>query len=129
MRELLETVRGKVFVHPVTKEPYGRIRIPRAVEKPKSLEGKLYDVLAEDEGGNYFTVAEDGAVWFWDHETDDLLHLSGSIAEFVAHCIDPPPVELDLKRVKSVWIDPAFAKSIGKKVPPDGWIKKPSKPK
>jgi hypothetical protein len=93
------------------------------------LDGKLYDVLAEDVGGNCFTVAGNGAVWFWDHETDDLLLLSSSVAEFVSLCVDPPPVELDPKRVKSVWIDPAFAKSIGKKVPQDGWIKKPSKPK
>jgi hypothetical protein len=129
MRDVLETVRGKVFIHPVSKEPYGRIRIPRAPEKRRALKGKLYDFLAEDEGGNTFTVAEDGAVWFWDHETDDLVHLSSSVSEFVAHCINPPPIELDPKRVKSVWIDPAFAKSIGKKVPPDSWIKKPSKPK
>jgi hypothetical protein len=68
-----------------------------------------------------------GAVWFWDHETDDLLHLSISVEEFVSLCVDPAPVELDPKRVKSVWIDPAFAKPIGKKTPPGGWIKKPSK--
>ena len=129
MRELPETVRRKVFVHPVSKEPYGPIRIPRTLGKPMSLGGKLYDVIAEDEGGNYFVAASDGAVLFWDHETDDLTPLANSLQEFVAQCIAPPPAELDPKRVKSVWIDPAFARSIGKKVPPDGWIRKPSKPK
>lgn len=129
MPDLIETVRGKVFIDPVSKEPYGPIRIPRVPEEPKTLDGKRYDSLAEDVGGNCFTVSEDGAVWFWDHERDDLLHLCNSVSEFVAQCIDPPPVELDPKRVKSVWIDPAFAKSIGKKVPPDGWIKKPPKEK
>jgi hypothetical protein len=43
MRDLLETVRGKVFIHPVSKEPYGPIRTPRAPEKPKILAGKRYD--------------------------------------------------------------------------------------
>jgi len=124
-----ETVRGKVFVHPVSKEPYGPIRIPRTTEQPKILDGKSYDFLAEDAGGNSFTRAEDGAVWFWEHETDGLTRLASSVSEFVAHCIVPPPVELDPKRVKSAWFDPAFAKSIGKKVPADGWIKKPPKSK
>lgn len=129
MQDLLETVRGKVFVHPVSKEPYGPIRIPRVPEEPKTAHGKRYDFIAEDVGGNCFTMAEDGAVWFWDHETQDLTRLSSSVAEFVSLCVDPPPVELDPKHVKSVWIDPAFAKSIGKNVPPDGWVKKPSKSK
>jgi hypothetical protein len=43
--------------------------------------------------------------------------------------VDPPPVELDPNQVKSVWIDPAFAKSLGMKVPGDGWVKKPPKRK
>jgi len=63
---------------------------------------------------------------FWDHETDDLIRLASSISEFVANCVDAPPVESDPAQVKSVWIDPKFAKSIGKRVPKDGWVKKPS---
>jgi hypothetical protein len=67
-------------------------------------------------------------VRFWDYETDDTERLAGSSREFVAHCIEPPAVRLDRKRVKSVWIDPAFAKRIGKRVPADGWVKGKSKP-
>jgi len=93
------------------------------------LDGTSFDAIAEDPCGNYFTTREDGTVWFWDHETDDLVSLASSVLEFVTHCIDPPPVELDPSRVKSVWINPEFAKSRGMKVPEDGWVKKPSKPK
>lgn len=129
MRDLLENIRGKVFTHPVTKKEYGPIRFPLASEKFENLNGRSFDVLAEDPCGNYFTTTEDGAVWFWDYETDDLDHLANSVSEFVLHCIDPAPTELDPNQVKSVWIDPAFAKSLGMKVPEDGWVKKPSKPK
>ncbi len=129
MRLLPETVRDKAFIHPVTKEEYGPIRFPSAPEKFEALDGRSFDVLAEDSCGNYFTVTKNGAVWFWDHETDDLEQLASSVSEFVAHCVDPPPVELDPKQVKSVWVDPTFAKSLGMKVPEDGWVKKPSKPK
>ena len=65
---------------------------------------------------------------FWGHETDDIERPAGSIAEFAAHYIEPPAVRLDPKSVKSVSIDPAFAKPIGKQVPADGWVKKESKP-
>ena len=63
---------------------------------------------------------------FWDHETDDSVRLTDSVTEFVSHCAEPPPVELDAKPVQAVWIDPEFAKSIGKQVPNDGWVKKKS---
>ena len=126
---MLNTVIGKVFLHPVTKDEYGEIRVPTTLDTFSTLDGTRFDVLAEDGCGNCFTMREDGAVWFWDHETDDLIPLASSVAEFVAHCIDPPPVELDPSRVKSAWMDPTFAKSLGKEVPKDGWIKKPAKRK
>jgi hypothetical protein len=77
--------------------------------------------------GTIFTTDENGAVWFWDHETDDMAHLAHSISDFVARCTDPPRVELKPSQEKSAWIDPAFAKSLGMNVPKDGCIKKPSK--
>jgi hypothetical protein len=126
---MLNAVIGKVFLHPVTKTEYGEIRVPTTPTTFSTLDGSSFDALAEDGCGNYFTTTEDGAVWFWDHETDDLIPLASSVAEFVAHCIDPPPVEFDPSRVKSAWMDPTFAKSIGKEVPKDGWIKKPAKRK
>jgi len=80
---ILSTVRGKVFMHPVTKEDYGPIRVPPASTNFSTLDGTSFAALAEDSGGNYFTTREDGAVWFWDHETDDLVSLASSVSEFV----------------------------------------------
>lgn len=129
MADILDTVRGKVFMHPVTKEGYGPIRLLPAPTNFATLDGTSFAALAEDPCGNYLTTTEDGAVRFWDHETDDLVHLASSASEFVTHCVDPPPITVDPSKVKSVWVDPAFAKSLGIKAPEDGWIKKPSKPK
>ena|ERR1700722_2330533 len=129
MADVLNQVLGKVFKHPVTSASYGPIGLPDAPTNFATLDGSSFPVLAEDPCGNCFTMREDGAVWFWDHETDDLVLLANSVAEFVPHCTDPPPVELRPGQVKSVWIDPAFAKSIGMKAPNNGWVKKPSKPK
>jgi hypothetical protein len=126
---MLNTVIGKVFLHPVTKAEYGRIRVSATPATFSTLNGTRFDVLAEDGCGNYFTIRKDGAVWFWDHETDELLCLADSLPEFISHCTDPQPVELHPSQVKSVWINPAFAKSLGKEVPKDGWVKKRSKHK
>jgi len=121
---MLNTVVGKVFLHPVTKTEYGLIRLPSSPTTFSTLDGVSFDVLAEDGCGNYFTTSKDGAVWFWDHETDELAHLAGSIPEFISYCVDPKLVKLRPEQVTSVWIDPQFAKSIGKKVPNEGWVKK-----
>jgi hypothetical protein len=126
---MLDTVIGKVLLHPITKVEYGPIRIPPTPTTFSRLDRTSYDVLAEDESGNSFTKTEDGAVWFWDHETDELVHLASSVSEFVTNCTDPPPIEVNPDRVKSVWIDPNFAKSLGMKVPEDGRVKKRSKGK
>ena len=76
---MLSTVVGKVFLHPITKTEYGRIRVPSSPTTFSTLDGVSFDVLAEDEGGNCFTTSKDGAVWFWDHETDELVRLAGSV--------------------------------------------------
>jgi hypothetical protein len=126
---MLNTVIGKVFLHPVTKVEYGQIRIPPAPTTFSTLDGTSYNALAEDESGNYFTKTKDGTVCFWDHETDELVRLAGSVSEFISHCTDAQPVELKPDSVKSAWIDPTLAKSLGMKVPEGGWVKKPSKGK
>jgi hypothetical protein len=51
--------------------------------------------------------------------TDDLICLARSVSELANHCENPTPVELDQNRVKSVWNDSEFAKSIGKMIPKD----------
>jgi len=129
MQNLPETVHGKVFVHPVTKEEYGTLRLPHAAERFTTLEGKSFDSLAEDDCGNRFTIVENGSVLFWDHETDEFVHLADSLQEFISNCTNPPKINFDQSKVKSAWIDPAFAKSIGRDVPKDGWVKKPPKRK
>jgi hypothetical protein len=128
MPNMLDFTLGKAFIHPLTKEQYGPICRSSRTYFSK-FDGTSFEALAEDSGGNYFTTTEDGAVCFWDHETDDLVRLASSVSEFANHCIERPPVELNPSQVKSVWINPAFAKSLGVKVPEDGWVKKPSKPK
>jgi hypothetical protein len=128
MPDILDFTLGKVFMHPVTKEEYGPIR-RSSRNHFSNLRGTSLEALAEDSCGNYFTITEDGAVCFWDHETDDLVRLASSVSEFATHCIERPPVELNPSQVKSAWINPAFAKSLGMKVPKDGWVKKPSKRK
>ncbi len=128
MSQTLAGVRGKVFCQPVTEKPFAPIRLCEPWQIPATRDGRSLDVIAGDHGGNASCTTKDGAVWFWDHETDDTERLAGSVAGFVAHCIEPLPVRSDPKRVKSVWMDPAFAKRIGKQVPADGWVKKKSKP-
>lgn len=110
-------------MHPLTEESYGPIR-PPSQNQFSTLDGTSFDAIGEDACGNGFVVTRDGAVLFWDHETDNLISLATSVSEFVANCIDSVPVELNPGQVKSVWIDPKFAKLIGKKVPKDGWVKK-----
>jgi hypothetical protein len=133
MADVLAGVVGKVFIRPGGGEEYGPIRLPRQGARCFSrLDGSSFEALAEDSCGNFFTAMEDGGIWFWDHETDDLICLAGSVSEFVKGCenrlpVESSPVELDEKQVKSVWIDPKFAKSIGKTVPKDGWVKKSTK--
>jgi hypothetical protein len=123
MSNLLISARGKVFTHPVSKKSYGPIR-PASRGQLSKLNGTKFEVLGEDSCGNCFAAASDGGVLFWDHETDDLVRLADSINEFVSHCTEPPQPELNPKQIKSAWIDPDFAKSIGKQVPKDGWLKK-----
>jgi hypothetical protein len=124
---VLNAVIGKVFVHPVTKVEYGQIRIPSTRTTFSMSDGRSHQALAEDGSGSYFTKSKDGAVWFWDHETDELVRLADSVSEFISRCIDPRPIEMNPERVKSAWVDPNFAKSLGLGVPEGGWIKKPSK--
>ena len=91
------------------------VHTPLLPQRPaifSTLDGVSFDILIEDGFGNCFTTALDGTVWFWDHETHSLTRVASSVSEFVFHCIDPEPVELDPDQVESVWIDPAFASSL-----------------
>jgi len=52
-------------------------------------------------------------VRFWDHETGESTVLAQSAGEFIAGCVAPSEVELEPGQVKSVWVDPEFAKKFG----------------
>jgi hypothetical protein len=82
--------------------------------------------IAEDDSGNIVTVLPGGSVSFWDHETDQLTVIASSWDEFASGWVAPKPVNFEPGQVKSGWIDPDFAKSIGIPVPKDGWIRKHS---
>lgn len=106
MTALRETIVGSVLVRRVTKESYGGvIRLPHTPSVFSTLDRTSFEILAEDGCGNCFTTAFDGAVWFWDHETDPLIRVASSVSEFVSHCLHPEPVELDPSQVISDWID------------------------
>jgi len=95
MSQTLASVRGKVFRQPVTEKPFGAIRLCEPWQIAATRDGRSWDVIAGDRGGNAFCTTKDGAVWFWDHETDDTERRAGSIAEFVARCIEPPPARFE----------------------------------
>ena len=82
MKDLLKTALGKVFIHPVTRKGYGPIRLPSPPTDFARLDGSWYEACAEDSCGNNFTTTPDGAVFFWDHETDELIFLAGSISKW-----------------------------------------------
>jgi hypothetical protein len=125
MVDSFESAIDKVFTHPVTKDEYGPIRLPPPQTYFLSADGSSFVAFAEDCCGNYFTTTEDGAVWFWDHESNEMAPLAHSMADFITLCSTPSAVELDRDKVKSLWIDPTFAKLSGIAAPKNGWLKKP----
>jgi hypothetical protein len=121
----LSQICGLVFITDSGDE-YGIIRQGKSqVEHPVSTIGLEH--LADDESGNAFARHADGSIVFWDHETDDITTLAPNWNAFVAGCAAPTQVELDERDVRSVWIDPEFAKEQGVDAPPDGWLKKPKR--
>jgi hypothetical protein len=80
--------------------------------------------FATDACGNLFTTKDESTIYFWDHETDEAYLIAASFEELLAGVTEPASVELREDQVKSVWIDPEFAKQFGIDVPADGWKKK-----
>jgi hypothetical protein len=107
-RFFMKQIYGKVFRTSGGSE-YGIIR---KITEPFPEELSESDVIAEDESGNYFVQAN-LEVHFWDHETRESKVLAQSINEFIAGCVAPSEVELEPGQVKSVWVDPGFAKKFG----------------
>ena len=105
---IVNQIFGKVFRTSDGSE-FGVIRKTSA---PLPEELSESDVIAEDECGNYF-VRENRSIHFWDHETSKFTILANSVNEFIAGCAAPSEVELEPGQVKSVWVDPEFAKKFG----------------
>jgi hypothetical protein len=124
MNRDLEKITGLVFTRPETGEQFGCIR-PCEGEHDHPARRAHWTPFAEDDCGNAFVVSLDGRVAFWDHETDEITHLATDWTAFVRGCAEQKPVELDPLKVKSAWIDPAFAKEHGIDVDNDGWKKTP----
>ena len=99
---------GKVFRNPNGDE-YGVIRTLQ-VSRPKEFEG---EVLAEDSCGNFFVLLPSGGVIFLDHETNETTLLAESLAVFCSALLKPETMVLREGQVKSVWVDPEFAKEFG----------------
>jgi hypothetical protein len=127
MQNPFKPLLDKVFTHPITRESYGPIRLSDPDTGSIRLNGAPSVALAEDSCGNYFATTGDGALWFWDHETDDVVLLADSMEDFMRHCSVPPSIELDPGQVKSAWVDPEFARKCGLAAPSDGWIQRPTK--
>ena len=117
----LRRVLGLVFTHPESGSEYGAIR---RFDGEPAIRAAGFTPIAEDECGNAFVEAPDRSIHFWDHETDEVTRLAPDFDSFIAGCDKQKPIELDPSQVKSVWIDPEFAKKHGIQVPPDGWKKK-----
>ena len=73
--------------------------------------------IAWAEGGNYVCLAPNGAVTFFDHETEQQTPLANTLEDFLAMLkpFDPSSVALKPGQVKSAWIDPDLLKRIEKK--------------
>src|SRR6266436_1099280 len=69
---------------------------------------RAYDVFAEDDCGNEYLRGHKGGIFFWDHETGDLLQIADSLTAFLAGLVPQPKVELQPGQVKKAWINPAF---------------------
>jgi hypothetical protein len=74
--------------------------------------------VAWAEGGNYVFVDDgnSGAVFFWDHETQELTQLAPDFGAFLDLLEPFDSMKIDLKpgQVKKVWIDPEFLKRLKK---------------
>ena len=79
--------------------------------------------FAEDSSGNLYTTKNNGKIYFWDHETDDTVLIANSYEDLLGGLKEPSSIELREDQVKSVWIDPEFAKQFGIEAPADGWNK------
>src|ERR1700733_14845177 len=116
----LSLIFGKEFESKLTGSSYGIFRKCGTILPSGFTIIKFGTPFAEDGCGNLFTQTQNGSICFWDHETDELTVIASSWEEFMSCCITPKEVELKPQQIKSVWVNPEFAKKMGIKAPKDG---------
>ena len=122
----LSDLLGKWFRSPVTGEIYS-IHEHAEGETPGGFDIDQHgSPVFWDDCGNLITMHQNGAIAFWDHETDKSHPISESIDELqrLARTLPLDSEEMPNANVVSAWVDPEFGKTIGLDVPNDGWIKK-----
>ena len=120
----IKDIIGKEYVSPITGFAYAfdsRFDGAYPAEFPVDRFGVPF---ASDSSGNLFTQLSDTKIYFWDHEIDEIVLIANSFDELYAGAVKPTSIEFQNGQVKSVWIDPKFAKQFGIDVPADGWKKK-----
>ena len=125
MKEI-ENIIGKEFESPISGECYAFDTLFDGSYPAHFSVDRFGIPFAGDSSGNLFTQRNDKKVYFWDHEIDEILMIAASFDELYAGVVEPASIELQEGQVKSVWIDPEFAKQLGIEVPSDGWKKKES---
>ena len=118
---MIERAFGKVFKNNNGNE-FGIIR---EAHSPYPDELSEYNVIAEDVCGNYFVMIS-SVIFFWDHETNEMVELSKTLDEFLSNCSEGSEVQLDPNDVISVWVDPEFAKEFGINQNPNKPLKRDS---
>jgi hypothetical protein len=108
----IEKVVGKVF-RSANGEVFGQIRRLEGTS-PSEIALHSCNAFAEDECGNYF-VESDSFVGFWDHETNEITKLAGSVKEFLDRLVFPKDVSLHPGQVVSAWIDHEFLRNLESK--------------
>lgn len=120
----LSNIIGKEFESPHTGEVYCISELFDG-DFPEGYSTDLCgSPFATDSCGNLFTTKSESRIYFWNHETDEATLIAATFDELLAGIAEPVSVELSDGQVKSVWIDPDFAKQFGVEVPADGWKKK-----
>jgi hypothetical protein len=108
----IEDIKGLVYMQPEDGTEYGPIRAfePYPGIHPAIAPGR--ELIAEDSCGNFFILASDGSVLFLDHETAVVTTLAQNWDSFVSGCKPPRVIDFDSSKIKSVWINPDFAKEM-----------------
>lgn len=75
----------------------------------------LWPIGLTQTGNGLFIRLSDGALLFWDHETEQTTVVGGDLESFLAALRTPPTVELKPGQVIRVWVRPDILAKYGKK--------------